>query len=336
MLDNIRIWQSKMQIFLDEALYGAVEEKLLEEGQSGIGSGEPLDYLQDVLLQVESGIYQRCSNCGLYKPDDTDPQAFTSDEFDLVAAVVAFCRNLWYDVSGIRDINKQSITAAASRFIEKSCNSPEGTRVARDIKALENAYMLTIRDGFVDMFLKDPEFLWRPQGEQSLEAVRAIKFSRHKGHLTSEYMDWAISAADSEEVEKCCARMQQEIRAETIQTYKKTMTLATRITQEFCPNLVRPGLVSLVLFKGSYATTVRDVSDAELREMGWHIDKRAEQPYWRYTVDERVNSRRGTAKTTIFKISMDDEVMGVWMPNGLELNWNADIYESQGCEAKWC
>ncbi|KAJ3544790.1 hypothetical protein NM208_g2863 [Fusarium decemcellulare] len=333
MLGNIRAWQSKMQTFLDEALYGDVEEKLLEEGQSGIGAGKPLDYLEDVLLQVESGIYQRCSNCGFYAPNDADSQALMGDELDLVATVVAFCRNLWCYVSGIRDVNKQSITAAASRFVEKNCNSSKDTRVARDIKALEDAYMLTLRDGFVDMFLKDRQFLWRPRGEQSLESVRAIRFSRRKGHLTSEYMDWAISAADLEEVEKCCARMQQEIRAETIRTYKETMRSVTEITQEFCPNLVRPGLVSLVLFKGSYAATIRDVSDAELREMGWHIDQRAELRYWRYTVDERVDGQSGIAKMTIFKISMDDEVMGMWVPYGLE---HADIHDSQSCGAKWC
>ncbi|KAK3303154.1 uncharacterized protein B0T15DRAFT_513361 [Chaetomium strumarium] len=102
------------------------------------------------------------------------------------------------------------------------------------------------------------------------------------------------------------------------------------VQQEFCQGIIVPWVASLVLLKGPTAVTVRDyISEEELRVLRWTWFSDPSMPwgsYWRYVVYPRREDSEGLQRT-LFKVSMDEELLGMCTPSGkfLDLDKMRDL-----------
>ena len=128
-------------------------------------------------------------------------------------------------------------------------------------------------------------------------------------------------------MEECCTQWQRDLRAQTVRTYRETMRSIVEIRQEFCVDILRTGVVSLVLFKGArgYPATAKDVTAEEMRHIGW-FGHRVEVGPSRFTY-YRLECYSGDPKTmavvgkNVFMLSVDEEVLGMLLPTGKWLDW---------------
>jgi hypothetical protein len=147
--------------------------------------------------------------------------------------------------------------------------------------------------------------------EEILEPLyRRILASRHAGgpwlpglgdRLSAEYLEWVSSGVDPAEIERCC------LRAIALMKSRKPSNVSIR--HEFCPGIVDPGVTSVVMFKGTVATSIKNVSDEELYTMGWFWDEIALE-YWRFEAEPEDG-------ISILKVTMDGAIRGMYTGNGI-------------------
>ncbi|KAM0332160.1 hypothetical protein ACHAQA_002434, partial [Verticillium albo-atrum] len=102
-------------------------------------------------------------------------------------------------------------------------------------------------------------------------------------------------------------------------------TLArANIWQEFCLNIHRFGAVSVVLFKGGLATTVRDIPAGTLSDIGWFKGP-LDSEYWEYQYRSAYSMGTKHSERYLFKVSMDYEVLGMHLPNGTWIKWDESV-----------
>jgi len=313
MVCKIEKWEANRRCFLDEVLYGDIEKKLLEEEQCGMAPGKPSVHLEAILGRVESDVISRCHQ---FDPSTRDwGLSFPSLELRLVAIVKALYQGLWIHLSQPGN-EAADLVAATAAFVEENC--PDRS-LFRDNEALTDAYMAKIIEGLVEAALRDRSTAQRNPNPESLRLVRIIRESRNDGHMTSAYMGWICSDVEANVVEQCCVQWEKGRKAEAVE--KLRSALRSIIQQEFCPNIIRPGVVSLVLLKADIAQTVRNVSEGELMEIGWFSQSPQflGSKYWRYELCSR------GLEDTILKVSMAHEILGMWMPNGKFLGWDESM-----------
>ncbi len=312
---DIRRWEANRKRFLDEVLHGHIDKTLFEGSQGSGVAVNPSDYLEDVLGRVESDIIGRCRE---FDPSATNwALAFQNPGLRLVAIVKALYQGLCGHLSQLGD-KATDVAVDAAKFIEDNC--PNRTHF-RDTDALMDAYMAKIIDGLVEAVLRERSTGQRIPDPERLGLVPFIRESRHDGRMTSAYMDWICSDVEASVVEQCCVQWQKGLRREAVQTVRRTMK--SIVEQEFCPDLLRPGVVSLVLFKDRSAQNIRDLSRYELMDIGWFsevVQPSRGSEYWRHEIYPA--RPWGGPRQTIFKVSLDDEILGMWMPNGQFVGWD--------------
>ncbi len=307
MILKIRQWEMDYRVFLDKALRSDIEQKLLEESQSGEAPVNPLDCLEDVLGRVETNVIVCCrqfapSGWGL-------SSSFQNVGLGLVGIVKALYHCLWIHLSQAEN-EASDVVAAATAFVKENC--PDQA-FFQDTDALTTAYMARIVEGLVEAVMRDRSTAQPKPDAESLGLVQIIGKSRNDGRMTAEYMAWMCSDVEANVVEQSCLQWQKGLKAEAVDAVHVAMKGAAQ--QKLCQGIIRPGVVSLVLFKGNSAQTIRDVSASELMRMGWFYQSfgPSGSTYWRHKIYARNSwDSRGVA----FMVSMDEEILGMWMPNG--------------------
>ncbi|KAH6972258.1 hypothetical protein BKA56DRAFT_620826 [Ilyonectria sp. MPI-CAGE-AT-0026] len=164
--------------------------------------------------------------------------------------------------------------------------------------------------------------LTKPDGENFC-VVKALKASRQGGILIAEYLEWAWTDVDRNELEKAGIAWQHDLQSSRIETFRRTMADAKMtVEQRFIPDLVKQGTLSLVLFKGNYPSTVLEVEPHDLERLGWWYDMR-KGTYWRYEIYADHPAGLSSRRETVFKVSIDGEVFSMLTLSGKWLDWEA-------------
>ncbi|KAK1625617.1 hypothetical protein BDP81DRAFT_435064 [Colletotrichum phormii] len=164
-----------------------------------------------------------------------------------------------------------------------------------------------------------------------IEVIDCIEASRINGSLSCQYMDWINPCLGTQEIEDICEKWKVAVRTETCKTYRRRMSSFIDIRQEFYDGIHQRSVVSLVLLKGGYPASIKDVSANELQVMGWFEDGKG--GYWRYEYEAAKDEASfwRSAKTggmAFFRVAMDGEVLGMDLPNGKWIGWN-DLEDTQ-------
>ncbi|KAK4112400.1 hypothetical protein N656DRAFT_88109 [Canariomyces notabilis] len=174
--------------------------------------------------------------------------------------------------------------------------------------------------------------------EEVLELLhKCILNSRSGNELTPEYLEWVSSGVDPAEIERCC------LRASALEKSRKSSNLNIRHEIiEIWGDIGQPVLRYVATFKGTVATSVREISDEELYRMGWFCndanrrspardnsseigdspDDQELEPenaleYWRF-------KRCGDL---ILKVNMNEAIQGLYAGNGKFIAGNGEIIE---------
>jgi hypothetical protein len=324
MFEEIEQWDTNHNDFLDEVLHGDIEQKLLDERQSGEVPASPSDYLEDILGRVESNIIVRCRQ---FDPSTRSwALSFRNPGLRLVAIVKSLYDSLWRHLS--RPGNAAAnVAAAVTAFVEENC--PDKA-IFQDHNVLTNAYMARIIEGLVEAVLRDRSAAQPNPDAESLGLLKIIEKSRNDGQMTTAYKAWMCSNVETNVVEQYCLEWQKGIRAEAVEMGRVAMKAATQ--QKLCQGIIRPGTVSLVLFKDNSAQTIRDLSANELRRIGWFYPCQwsapSGSPYWRHRIYPR---NKWDSIGAVFKVSMDEEILGMWMADGTFLGWDEVQDQDETC-----
>ncbi|KAI3534328.1 hypothetical protein CABS01_05568 [Colletotrichum abscissum] len=340
--EEIKGWDSKRQDFLDEALYGDIEEKLREQSQKK----KPAKTLEEIILRVESDlidffpVFDRpWRGWGLqpHERSNFDPanheryflreslNSKVSSEQRLASILGEMYLEWWIELvqapNGPRVGLREMITARLDSFYKTHRLSDELSRVRsfliepyleRLSSGISHALELALESGV------SPEASIH-QFPDHLDVIQIIKESRVNGSLTRDYMDWISSDLSAEDIESICEAWKITLRTDTCNTYRKTMASIVDIRQEFCLGVREPGVVSLILLKGGYPATVKDVSAEELENMGWF--KHENGGYWRYEYESAYWRGTKSGEMAIFRVTMEGEVQGMQSLNGDWVHW---------------
>ncbi|RYP78358.1 hypothetical protein DL771_000543 [Monosporascus sp. 5C6A] len=145
--------------------------------------------------------------------------------------------------------------------------------------------------------------------------LQHFRESRVDGRLTRSYMDWVIHGVDSDELARFLSEWHRVKRKEALREFLSSMAMVKiQVEQEFCPDIIQPGVVSLVLVKSNHPSTVKEVSAEDLESLGWfHETVDGQRRYWRC---EPGNNDSSNYARDIFKVSMDGEVLGAYCLDG--------------------
>jgi len=183
-------------------------------------------------------------------------------------------------------------------------------------KLVEDLTAALLRDKLHGLTLPDPDSLKIPQ---------LLARSRRDDHLTQESVDWISSSAKADELEKCCVEWQREVRRDMCHEYRRNTERAMSVRQEFCPGIVRPGVVSLVLFKGGYPSAVTEVLGSDLLTFGW---RRERLPNGRFDYCSTRIVTVQKSKEVAVKVTMEEELLGMWTPSGQWVAWDTAASDS--------
>ena len=295
--------------YLDEALFRNIEDNL--EAVTGDISGFSAECLRQTVERVEMGFLRRCSKFDVNWSSHHEPPS--SLQAHLVDVIQRMSRTHW---SYAQNAILQHMRRGRNPLRRDIQASPSGADSALAANVLVDRYTNKVLDALVTA--SDGAKSFQDQ-ETSLEPLyNLIINSRSRGHLSKEYLEWITSNIDPVDIERCC------LRATALAKYREiTKSLNIGIKQVFCPDIFEPGVVSLVTFKGTLATSIKPVSNEDLYIMGWFWDERLGQ-YWRFEVDKRPPNRIFT-EGTVFKVSMDEETLGMYVGTGDMLEWNPNM-----------
>ncbi|KAK1671997.1 hypothetical protein BDP55DRAFT_274935 [Colletotrichum godetiae] len=342
--EQIKEWNYKRQDCLDGALYGAIEERLREHGPET----KPTKTLEEILLHVESDLIEsfgafdrpwRAWGLQPYQRTKPDPPLhdMSSKRQFLNRDVVPHERlakilgemylEWWVELASdpsVPQVNlRETITARLNINYQSQRRSDQLSQIrsffvmpyisrigAGMSRALEDALATGT----------DPRAV-RHDFPDHVDVIQRVKTSRTKwgSSLSDQYMDWMTSSFCAEYLEEICKSWEVVLRKETCYTYRKTMASIVDIRQEFCPGIRKRGIVSLVLLKGGYPASIKDVSATELQSMGWFEDVNG--AYWRYEYESAYSRGTKAGEKAIYRVTMEGEVLGMLSPNGNLIGW---------------
>ncbi|KAK6080369.1 hypothetical protein SCUP234_05310 [Seiridium cupressi] len=211
----------------------------------------------------------------------------------------------------LKDVREQSWRRDSSRAVEDYMERVHPKRETRGertfIDVLEESFWHKIVDKMSEAALSaEPPYL--PDGHW----LQCFQTSRQEGHLTASYIDWVTAGVDSAKLDRLSLEWHRVKRQEALESMA---SVEIQVQQVFCPNLIRPGEVSLLLIKGNYPTGIRTVSEDELRSLGWFRDHANDgdndndDMFWRC---ELVNRDEWGSPTDILKVDMSGKVLGAF------------------------
>lgn len=307
--------QRNCQRYLDNALYRDISEKREDDSIRS----DPFDHLEDVLKRTEKGVARRCNyfnesrrNWGAMPQNPPD---------SLISIIASMQKAVWKELLR-KDPFPADIIGEIRAFltIKKCCNAvTEGFSV----DLLVDVYIEKIITSLADAVKFDWEGNRTNPDSESLSVIKVLKASRRGGTLTAEYLEWARTVVDRNELERACLAWRQDFQSTRVRMFRETMADSKMsVEQIFIPDVVKQGTLSLVLFKGNYPSTVLEVEPHDLERLGWRYDiwKRT---YWRYEIYADRPAGFSSRRETVFKVSIDGEVWSMLTPSGKWLDWEA-------------
>lgn len=301
---RITEWDRQLDLFLDEALFGDVEEKLREEGQSTEGAGDPLDYLEDMIFQVEQRVIRRFSEDSRDRIRKWDRTEVSPNLARVICSRALWVENLLQGVQG-GDLVSAAMDLMRDRFLSHNPDASDAMSI------LEGAYLANICRAIAGSLLNGN---MAAEIERS-ELVTQIRSSRSTGNLQPHYIDWIYSVFSTRLIQDSCLQWRKELRRKTVQTYRDTMK-SVGLRQEFWYEIAKPRVVSLVLLTGNYPETIRDLREEDLAKIGWF--SAGFGAIW-YRYQRRRMTDRPFGMERIFLIDMDESIVGMWTPERGEI-----------------
>lgn len=320
---------AKLHEYLDEMLYGAIKDI----SSAGKGSTE-LSNIEEIVQKIEGTVLMRFM---MY--DDWRFDFGKSLDERLIMALRKAEKALWrwdpfithytnmlrgqgymtadsyYHGPGrdpsVQQVpienHRQNIKWVVQEFIRINCEDPwKGKK--RFIHAVADAYLERIIEAMcrAAMTMPPPPGL-EPSGCQ----LGIIESSRENRRLKPEYIAWVTAGVDPVKLGNFETNWHRLKRKELLRDYRKNMdSVKITVVQEFCPDLVSPGVVSLLLAKGGYPTGIRDVSAEELESLGWVAGRgEGSRVYWRC---EPANEDADEIPMDLLKVGMDGEILGAF------------------------
>ncbi|KAH8664778.1 hypothetical protein BGZ61DRAFT_462386 [Ilyonectria robusta] len=301
--------------YLDNALYRDISGKL--DNDSILF--DPFDHLGDILERTEKGVVRRCNYFNKSRRNwGAMPQKYPDI---LISIIASMQKSVWKELFP-KGPFPADITREIRAFLatKKGCNT-----VAEGFSAnlLVDGYLEKIIASLADAMRLDWEGGRTKPNAESLCVVKALKASRQGGILTTEYLDWAWTDVNRNELEKAGIAWQHDLQSSRIETFRRTMADAKMtVKQRFIPDVMKQGTLSLVLFKGNYPSTVLEVEPHDLERLGWWYDMR-KGTYWRYEIYADHPAGLSSRRETVFKVSIDGEVFSMLTLSGKWLDWEA-------------
>lgn len=144
-------------------------------------------------------------------------------------------------------------------------------------------------------FRRGPEGLWQ----------QGIRDSRVGGALTPSYLQWVTADVCPAQLDRFCEKWDRVKRKEALREFRNSAGM--KIEQVSCPDISKPGVMSLVLAKGEHLAGVRDIPATDLWSLGWfHESVNGHVRYWR--CEPGNYDGWGMANDT-FKVDMDGRVL---------------------------
>ncbi|RYP15329.1 hypothetical protein DL765_005785 [Monosporascus sp. GIB2] len=153
------------------------------------------------------------------------------------------------------------------------------------------------------------------QGDPKDDWLQRFRESRVNRHLTQPYMDWVFDGVSLGQLDRFRMEWHRVKREKALREFRASMaSVKIQVEQEFCPDIIQPGAVSLVLVKGNHPSTVKNVSAEVLESLGWfHEMVNGQRRYWRCKLSNK--GPLGFARD-ILKVGMDGEVLGAYCLDG--------------------
>ncbi|KAK7755881.1 hypothetical protein SLS62_002168 [Diatrype stigma] len=300
---NIRLREQ-----LEEILYGTIR-KIPQHGTSTESND-----LEEIVEQIEKRMVAWCH--------DFDAYHFSGLPTNVrLAAVLQACeKSFWkymfldeYTWPTTRDeecyiIAQEYVTGACRDYMEKHGQQP-GIVSGREtfIDVLLSQYKRKVMDA---MCAAVPHIISETQFKQGPEGLwqQSIRDSRVGGRLTPSYVQWVTADVCPTQLNRFCEEWHRVKREEALRGFRASA--GTKIEQVFCPDISKPGVVSLVLVKGDHLAEVRDIPAKDLWSMGWfHETMNGQIRYWRC---EPGNYDGWGMANDIFKVDMDGRVLGAF------------------------
>ncbi|KAL2883451.1 hypothetical protein SGCOL_001133 [Colletotrichum sp. CLE4] len=301
--NQIKEWDSKRQEYLDNALYSTLDQKLRILGQKENSD----ETLEEIILCVESDLvhsfeeFDRPWRAWGLQPserEEADPLIHEMPfhrhklnenvgSHERLACILAEMYLDWwiefaYVGSGPQTVLQDVVTARLNSLYQAK-RRPGELSTLKDLFTVPYIKRLGVGISYVlEVALVTelhPESLVHYFPDH-IEVIDCIETSRINGSLSYQYMDWINPSLGAQEIEDICEKWKVAVRAETCKTYRRRMSSFIDIEQEFYDGIHQRSVVSLVLLKGGYPASIKDVSANELQVMGWFKDGKG--GYWRY------------------------------------------------------
>ncbi|UQC75488.1 uncharacterized protein CLUP02_02142 [Colletotrichum lupini] len=298
--------------------------------------------LEDIIPLVEENVLRRLSQAEGLLPG----LATTGEKYENIADIIESLMDTGRLDASIQENHEVSFAIlyqAASTLLKYPSNAiAHLDGVPSLISSLIDSYMARMNDQLaVDLgrkhgvvFQHIPE-LETSEGHESFP--NWLRRSRDDSPLSSEYVDWVLSGCKPEETYQCCRRWEES--RQDRRGFRKEFIF--RLTD--VPHME---VISAVLFKESHPIKIEDMSESDVENMGWfpsspgkkHSPSRShgnkpENYYWRYEMSKMYPVGTRIGENVTFRVSMDDEVLGIFLPKGGWLGWEDISENSSSIEA---
>lgn len=302
----------RLREYLDEMLYGAITE--MPDGNSPT----QLTDLEEIVEQVEKRMIVPCSRFDSWK--------FAGKPWGerLVLVLEALEKAFWNDLSSFwwiamdDECSEQEwyrrVTQRCSAFMFRTCPPKSSTVNTRRtfIDTLLSQFeenIVRAMIGAVPYPISHSRLQRGPKGTKWLDRFRE---SRVDGRLAPSYIEWVTAGADLDQLKRFCVEWHAVKREEALREFRESMKMVKmKVEQVFCPDIIQPGVVSVVLIKGDHLATVKDVSAYDLASLGWfHESVDGQHRYWRCGL---ANYDSWDVARDIYKVGMDGEFLGAFV-----------------------
>ncbi|SPO00537.1 uncharacterized protein DNG_03285 [Cephalotrichum gorgonifer] len=290
----VRRMDQQRHDYLDEALYHNMEDNF----GPVTGNRPAHTWVRPTLERVEIGFLRRC------KSSDTDWGLDWSKppptlQMHVVHVIKHMSKEYWaLHVSSGSNLGVDHWMHRMTTIR----SSPKEADSALALNVLVDAYIVKVRRSILralDSDLQTQELFLEP-------LYKLILNSRSGNLMSTDYTEWLFKGVDDAEIEQCFVRMT------AFAKFRENMKFVNMIIKhEFCPDIVKPGVVSLIMFKDTLATSTKEVSAEDLHTLGWFRSHEGE--YWRFELNDNPRSKI-YAPDAIFKtfLLFNDVSPAVW------------------------
>ncbi|WYZ40170.1 hypothetical protein EsH8_IV_000511 [Colletotrichum jinshuiense] len=334
---ELKALANKRKRYLDLVLYGDIESKLQEERQKK----EQSDDLEQFLTSVEAGFIERCRGSFLgawhlndlwWKNPHMQPLPVCSYANELIERSQDTSEYLAYMVVQMYRDLIEHLGQPSPHDPRDVKNAVEFLRSKVEDLATYGWVANPLIDGYVSKIfqaLADAAVIGVTVDQVSkgyLDITQVFDTSRNSRHLSQAYKTWMCAGHEVDKISELCDTWQRYREQGERDRLKKIMARGN-IRQEFCLDVHRPGVVSLILFKENLPTTVRDVPAKELEDIGWFRMPAANQgpEYYEYQYRSAYSVGTKQSEKYLFKVTMNHEVLGLYLPNGEWVGWDESM-----------